>query len=277
MHFISNRYLYLIFTVGSTSSGRARSDPTHQHHGHHHAHSHSASQSHAMVPNPSTMECESPQAHCQRAPPPAHQSGRTLGVWDDRHSNNGGSSVHTGHSFTIHRGHHHHHHGGYQSGPLAAVQSSTTSLSSTSSSSSSALPGPQNMLVGNVYGAEINHPHAQRPQPGLLPSATLPVDLSTLHHHHGHPPHSQNTLQGIEPQLSSLSMQLSGYPPQYSQFPQQSWQAANYPFTMASSVPQPLSSHEGGTSAAHSRTAADRGDESPMVGVCVQQSPVASH
>lgn len=214
-------------SVGSTSSGRARSDPTHQHHGHHHAHSHSALQSHPVNAAP-TMECDSPPG---RLPPPAHQSGRQQGGWEGRHSNNGGGGLHTGHSFTTHRGHHHHHHGGHQSGPLAAVLSSTTSLSSTSSSSSSALPGPQNLGMGAGYPADISHPHAQRAQPGVLTSATsVPVDLSSLHH--GHPAHPQNTLQGIEPQLGSLSMQLGGYPPQYSQFPQQGWPAANYPFTL---------------------------------------------
>ncbi|XP_025101248.1 dual specificity tyrosine-phosphorylation-regulated kinase 1B-like isoform X1 [Pomacea canaliculata] len=224
-------------SVGSTSSGRARSDPTHQHHGHHHAHSHSASQAHGGL-STATMECESPPGSGQRAPPPAHQGGRSQGGWEDRHNSSG---MHSGHSFTTHRGHHHHHHGGLQSGPLAAVQSSTTSLSSTSSSSSSALPGPQNLVMGGMYApADINHPHAQRAQPGLLP-----VDLSTAHHPHA--VHSHSSLQGIEPQLGSLSMQLTGYPTQYSQFPQQSWPAANYPFSLATTVSQPLAvAHEGG-------------------------------
>nr|KAG5708673.1 hypothetical protein BaRGS_034890 [Batillaria attramentaria] len=125
-------------------------------------------------------------------------------------------------------------------------------------------PPWSNLGMGNVYPSDISHPHAQRAQPGVLAAATsVPVDLSTLHH--AHPTHPQNTLQGIEPQLGSLSMQLGGYPPQYSQFPQQGWPAANYPFTLATSVPQPLTTHEGAPPPGHSRTAPDRGDESPML------------
>ena len=277
------------------------------------------------------MDCESPPTpggggggggghghghgqHAHRiAPPPAHQGSR----WEGRHSNNGGV-LHTGHQFTTHRGHHHHHHGGHQSGPLAAVQSSTTSLSSTSSSSSSALPGPQNMgAPGHAYGPppDVSHPHPQRPgQAGAVALAavaaaattnSVPVDLSTLQHH-GHSATQVGVvgvgvvggggLQGIEPQLGSLSMQLGGYPPpssgQYSQFPQQGWPAANYPFTItqaaaassssSSSVPQPLAvAHSEGAApppvVGHRTAAEPRGEESPMVGVCVQQSPVASH
>lgn len=153
-------------------------------------------------------------------------------------------------------------------------------------------------MPGHPYAPppDISHPHAQRPGQmlssggvgggGILaPTASVPVDLSTLHHGHSGP--TGASLQGIEPQLGSLSMQLGGYPsssagPQYSQFPQQSWPAANYPFTItqasATSVPQPLSEGSGPPPTAH-RTAQEppRGEESPMMGVCVQQSPVASH
>ena len=236
------------------------------------------------------MDCESPPGHTHRvAPPPAHQGSRSQGGWGE--GGHGGSSLHTGHQFTTHRGHHHHHHGGHISGPLAPIQSSTTSLSSTSSSSSSALPGPQNLgMPGHAYPlpADASHPHPQRPGPaggGVLSSATsVPVDLSTLHH--GQSAAQGAGLQGIEPQLGSLSMQLGGYPPsaQYSQFPQQGW-PAGYPFTVAqgnpSSVPQTLAvAHEGSVPppGAHNRTGGEpRGEESPMMGVCVQQSPVASH
>lgn len=142
-------------------------------------------------------------------------------------------------------------------------------------------------VPGHAYGPppDVSHPHPQRPgQAGVLAATnSVPVDLSTLHH--GHSATQGGGLQGIEPQLGSLSMQLGGYPPsaQYSQFPQQSWPAANYPFTITqanTSVPQPLAvAHEGGAPPAvgHRTAPEPRGEESPMVGVCVQQSPVASH
>ncbi|XP_076457834.1 dual specificity tyrosine-phosphorylation-regulated kinase 1B-like [Babylonia areolata] len=295
-------------SVGSTSSGRARSDPIHHHHHHgqHNAHSHSTSHPHPNLP--ATMDCESPSsAHSHRVtapPPPAHQGSHSHGGWGEGGSS-GNGGVHSGQQFTTHRGHHHHHHGGHVSGPLAPIQSSTTSLSSTSSSSSSALPGPQNLgMPGHAYPlpADASHPHPHRPgQLGgaggpLSAASSVPVDLSTLHHHPGSSttqgPHT--SLQGIEPQLGSLSMQLGGYPQsssaaQYNPFPQQGWPPApNYPYSLGHphpSVPQTLGSipHEGGppppSSTGHSRTGPGEphGEESPMMGVCVQQSPVASH
>ncbi|XP_076438310.1 dual specificity tyrosine-phosphorylation-regulated kinase 1B-like [Babylonia areolata] len=283
-------------SVGSTSSGRARSDPTHHHHHHgqHTASAHATAHPHPVAG--ASMECESPSGHGPRGPPgPAHQGSRSQGAWGGDGGNGGGGSVHTGHQFTTHRGHHHLHQGGHLSGPLAAVQSSTTSLSSTSSSSSSALPGPQNLATpGHTYPPpdDASHPHPQRPtQKGggggapLSAASSVPGELSSLHHH-GHGSGGGRSLQGIEPQLGSLSMQLGGYGQsssgQYSQFPQQGWPLGpNYPFQTNPVSPQALVlAQEGGPSApgGHSRTGAEpRGEESPMVGVCVQQSPVASH
>ncbi|KAL8596465.1 Dual specificity tyrosine-phosphorylation-regulated kinase 1A [Nucella lapillus] len=319
-------------SVGSTSSGRARSDPIH--HPHHHHHGHHGSGQHNALPHhptlPSTMDCESPPGGRHPHPPPAHQGGSSSshGGWGEgggNGNNGGGVGVHSGQQFTTHRGHHHHHQGGHISGPLAPIQSSTTSLSSTSSSSSSAaplllLPGPQNMgMPGHVYPvpADASHPHPQRPvgvRPPLTAAASVPVDLSTLHHHHPGPSSGVPLagLQGIEPQLGSLSMQLGGYPlpPGSSSASATTGGGGGEPPTTTTPTPRrwqgegeegagpraPTTTptrptlgnvgphHEGGgppsstpSAAGGGRTGEPRGEESPMMGVCVQQSPVASH
>lgn len=142
-------------------------------------------------------------------------------------------------------------------------------------------------MLQSVYNPppDASHPHAQRPGEG-----GLPVDLSAM----VQPPQHPSGL-GIEPQLGSLSMQLGGYgvpaQPTYSHFPPtQAW-PASYPFTIAQTtamVGQPpggpaSQSHDPASvppSTSHQsshRTQGERGEDSPMVGVCVQQSPVASH
>ena len=104
----------------------------------------------------------------------------------------------------------------------------------------------------------------------------MTVDLNNLHsaahiqRPHVHPPSSVETTQ-----TGSLNMQLTGYQAPYNPYtPHTAYIAGtNFPFTLTSTTantnlvaPEPQ----------HSRTA-DRSEESPMVGVCVQQSPVASH
>lgn len=73
----------------------------------------------------------------------------------------------------------------------------------------------------------------------------------------------------------SVNMHVPGYPAQFGTFPQQAWPTGGYPFSLTSSANTSLTGHE--TNNQHVRTASERGDDSPMVGVCVQQSPVASH
>ncbi|CAC5412382.1 dual specificity tyrosine-phosphorylation-regulated kinase 1A-like isoform X1 [Mytilus californianus] len=77
-------------------------------------------------------------------------------------------------------------------------------------------------------------------------------------------------------QVSSVNMHVAaGYPSQFGQYQQPTWTAGGFPFSLSSSANASLTGHE--TNNQHVRTAAERGDDSPMVGVCVQQSPVASH
>ena len=289
--------------VGSTSSGRARSDPTHHHHGHHHAHVNTA-RYHEQIAVGNSMDCDSPPASCAGSrqcwyragapgPPPAHQASQSRGTvaWDEGHSNDsGGGCFHSTQHFSTHRLHHHHH-GGYISGPLATVQSSATSLSSTSSSSSSALPGPHAM--GLPPFSDLTHPHPQRPGPAAdgdpvdVTANSIPVDLSTLH---------CSAAGGggrVDPQLDFLNVHLGRYSTdsRHNQFSQHGhWPAVNTAtpgghahfhsnHADQAAVPQPLvrSLHDGPAPIRRTAAAVDRGDDSPMIGVCVQQSPVASH
>lgn len=78
------------------------------------------------------------------------------------------------------------------------------------------------------------------------------------------------------PQLAgTVNMQLAGYPAaQFGPYQHNAWSAPGFPFSLTSNNAN-LNLSE--TSSQRSRTAAERGEDSPMVGVCVQQSPVASH
>ncbi len=101
-------------------------------------------------------------------------------------------------------------------------------------------------------------------------SAGVPQPVAT----HGHP-----NLDAT--QTGSLNMQLGGYhqaaPQTYNAMTGQAYitAAQTFPFTLTTTANTNLVTSDSVTQ--HSRTAADRGEESPMVGVCVQQSPVASH
>ena len=94
------------------------------------------------------------------------------------------------------------------------------------------------------------------------------------------PSHSRgNSSGGLDPpQIAGVNMQLPGYPAQFGQFnphPQPTWPGGGgtFPFALATTVETSIPSHE----PASQRTSTERGEESPMVGVVVQQSPVASH
>lgn len=96
----------------------------------------------------------------------------------------------------------------------------------------------------------------------------MAVDLTTNLQGHGH----SQVVHTDPAQLSAVNMQLAGYPPtQYSQYSQQTWPSSGFNLSIQTSKP----GHE--ASSQHSRTAAERGEDSPMHGVVVQQSPVASH
>lgn len=231
-------------TVGSSGSGRARSDPTHQHHTHLHVHSHSA---HQGGPNPvpySTMECESPQS--QRLQAPVHPVGQSAiysqqswpGQTDTQRS---GTSSHS----QAHRHHSSHHH---------KMQSPPQGSHGTSAS----------LIIGPGFQSSATQP----PQSGRT------VDIVPGGHTRVHS-------SSDPPQIGAVNMQLSGYPSQFGQYPQPQWPTtatAQFPFThITTSVDTQLPSGPDNPAMQHARTSSDRGDESPMVGVVVQQSPVASH
>lgn len=104
------------------------------------------------------------------------------------------------------------------------------------------------------------------------------------HHSHTSPPQDDHSIVSAQTeqynphvltnvdttQTGSLNMQLPGYNPQYSQYTSQTFQG--FPFlatTTAAVSAEPV--------ATQTTRTANAGDESPMVGVCVQQSPVATH
>ncbi len=89
---------------------------------------------------------------------------------------------------------------------------------------------------------------------------------------------------------SVVNLQLAGYHPvttgttQYVAVPQQTFIATpNFPFTIATATNavagsgNPLTTDSVQQSGGHHSRTTDRGEDSPMVGVCVQPSPVASH
>lgn len=92
------------------------------------------------------------------------------------------------------------------------------------------------------------------------------------------PSHSRgNSSGGVAdpPQIGGVNMQIPGYPAQFGQYnPQPTWPGGGgtFPFALATNVETSIPGHE-----PSKRTSSERGDESPMVGVVVQQSPVASH
>lgn len=111
--------------------------------------------------------------------------------------------------------------------------------------------------------------------PGFQSSATQPpqsgrvVDIVPGSHTRVHS-------SSDPPQIGAVNMQLAGYPAQYGQYPQPQWPGGAFPFTLTTAVETQLPGPEN-PAVQHTRTSSERGDESPMVGVVVQQSPVASH
>lgn len=155
--------------------------------------------------------------------------------------------------------------------------------SSSSSLSSSNLPVDLSSLVTlhddstqNLVSAPSQHHHSHIKQPLLITSPTVLMGSSS-----GIP--LPQMAVGLPADLISAAAQpigisLTGYPAQYQAFPQQSWPqpaaSAPYPFTLATTT-TPVNHEPAGIQITHNTS--DRGDESPMVGVCIQQSPVASH
>ncbi|KAL3885823.1 hypothetical protein ACJMK2_025859 [Sinanodonta woodiana] len=262
---------------GSSSSGRARSDPTHQHHSNLHVHSHSAHQGHGIAYT--AMECESPQStHGQlrglgqslASSVHSHQQGYVVAPlqrWPDggeshqshhsRHSNDSGLGSSHSHSQS-HRPHISHHR--HLSPPSAQGQAQTMAHGSS-----------QNILLGHSFQAT-----------GLggamtMPNMGLPVDMTNVPPTIAGPALIQGSIDSGQVG-ATMNVPLPGYSSQYGQYSQQAWQGPSFPFALATTTSATLVGHD--IRPQHSRTAApsaDRGEESPMVGVCVQQSPVASH
>lgn len=243
----------LFVTVGTSSSGRARSDPTHQHHSHLHVHSHSAH--HGGGTQFPTMECESPagsqvgstaggtrsQYQQQQSWPPEASQGQSSGHL--------GTNAVTSHVHLPGHRHHssHHHH----------VVTAQSPPSLNASVPSNLVGPPQGVLLsGSVLTSSEQVVYGTRTG---FPASGMSVDMVQAGHH-SHP--------NIDP---SLNMQLQGYPQQYGQYTQQTWQGTGFPFALTSS--------SGGTEPppTHARTVTERSDDSPMVGVIVQQSPVVIH
>lgn len=246
-------YWFNCFSVGTSSSGRARSDPTHQHHSHLHVHSHSAH--HGGGTQFPTMECESPagsqvgstaggtrsQYQQQQSWPPEASQGQSSG-----HHGNSAVSSHVHLSGHRHHSSHHHHVVTAQSPP------------SVNASVPPNLVGPPQgvLLSGPVLTSSEQVVYGTRTG---FPTSGMSVDMVQAGHH-SHP--------SIDP---SLNMQLPSYPQQYGQYNQQTWSGTGFPFALTSS--------SGGTEPppGHARTVTERSDDSPMVGVIVQQSPVVIH
>lgn len=231
----------VLFSVGNSGSGRARSDPTHQHHAHLHVHSHSAHQgNHGNQVQYTTMECESPQG--QRGQGQPHPPGYSTqqswsGAPEGQRSSNGS------HSQSLR-----HHHNQQLSPPSSQL----TASHGTSAS----------LIIGPGFQSSATQP----PQSGRV------VDIVPGGHTRVHS-------SSDPPQIgAAVNMQLSGYPAQYGQYPQPQWPGGAFPFTLATAVEAQLPGGPENPTVQHTRTSgSERGDESPMVGVVVQQSPVASH
>lgn len=290
----------MIFAVSGGGSNRARSDPTHQHH-RHHPHPHGApppggsggssqplgGPGYSMMANSTmSMECESPgvqQARLQEMyRQQQQQAGGRSQVWQ-------GGELHDRH------GHHHHghahpqlqrHHSHPPSTSAGSVPGTAVPALPSHHGSHSGMVAPiaQTLLAGNMEPIVVAPPtRSQQHNP------TMTIDLTSL-------PATVGLGGGgavVETsQTGSVNMQLSGYhnppPTQQPQNNQQTFVATGatqtfiatgagapggFPFALPSGGG---TSSEGG-GASHSRTVGERGEESPMVGVCVQQSPVASH
>ncbi|XP_064595672.1 dual specificity tyrosine-phosphorylation-regulated kinase 1A-like isoform X2 [Liolophura sinensis] len=261
--------------ISSQGSGRARSDPTHQHHSQLHVHSHSAHQGHGV--QYTTMECESPGSQQQQQLPRGHHPLQQVYQWNSDVQHVQGRHSNGSHGTHSHSSHHHRQHHSQQSqlhhSPLSSSSQVTSShLAHTSMhGSSQSLP-----LSGGTPGSDpslafmtpqVHNTSASSSAMSVEVVGPQPhVSLGSTHLHSNMDP----------PQLAgTVNMQLAGYPAaQFGQYQHNAWSAPGFPFSLTSNNAN-LSLSE--TSSQRSRTTAERGDDSPMVGVCVQQSPVASH
>lgn len=275
----------------SSINARARSDPTHQHHSQHHTQSsHSAAHHQGAVPaghvtttqyTGSTMECESPNAtaghHTSGYSGSTQQSWLPTGTVETQH----GGRYH-GHIPSVR---HHQsppqmqvtgvpvHLGGHLAQPVLTdttnppVLLGSTAAYTNNAGTMSSFSSRQNNfpVTGGNVGVDLTTSVVQPHVTGIAPPPGGGTEPSSM--------------------TSSVNMQFGAYqaPTQYGQFQQQTWPtSANFPFSIQANAPPPtlVGGHEPVVTQHSSRTsqvAEQRGEESPMHGVCVQQSPVASH
>ena len=263
---------------GSGGSGRARSDPTHHHHhqsGGNSNHQQSQSAHHGpggqttvvtvpSVPSNSgygsstavSMDCESPGSQQARMLQQQQLFARTAMNPQDVRTT-WSADVHNLHS---ERGHREHGQqlGRHHSQPATGSHQTVAPIQP----APHVEPSPNTVISRPGHSAQSSAPITIDLTPTQVPAfPTLPVHTNLEATHTG-----------------SVNMQLSGYQaaPQFQTAVPTSYTAPNFPFTLTTTTtgnPSLVSD----PSTAHQRTAGERGDESPMVGVCVQQSPVASH
>ncbi|XP_074652300.1 dual specificity tyrosine-phosphorylation-regulated kinase 1B-like isoform X2 [Tubulanus polymorphus] len=273
-------------TGQNTSSGRARSDPTHQHHNHHHPHSHPLHHSHgAQYLTHSVMDCESPAvARLQQMyPQPPHAITQppawAAGAGGDATSNH----VRLSQQQPQPRVSHH-------ASPHVHVHHPPPGLSQTSLMSSSSNHGNNNATAATAVAVDLVN---------VQQTSSVPVQI------HGS---GQSLLaplhQTVDVAQAGSVATINVYPTiaanfttQFSSTTQQTFIAGGGGGNATHGFPYALTGAPGSsasignanivdnttgvapatTAAQRTRASSDRGDESPMVGVCVQQSPVASH
>lgn len=193
------------------------------------------------------MECESPQGSQRHAGGQGHQQVYSQQSWSG--PNDGQGSNPSSHSQQSHRYHSAHHRGQQQSPP-----SGTHSQMSLSHANSASL------IIGPGFQSSATQPPQSGRTVDIVPGS-----------------HTRIPSTSDPPQIGAVNMQLSGYSAQYGPYPQPQWPGTGFGFTLATSVETQMPGPENPAIAQHTRTSSERGDESPMVGVVVQQSPVASH
>lgn len=258
---------------GSGTGGRAQSDPTHQNSTSNHAlgHQHPGSSAGAM-------DYESMSSHSSLT---SGMSSGDVAFASSSSSAHGHSSSHTyPHPHSHSRKHHHHHSSHGHNLPSPAVPASNVNLSQTVLQAPIVTMGiptiPVTMGMPHVHQAGIvttpgyvysSHSSLENTQSSSLSSGSLnmPMGAYAIPTHH-HPssttqqtlvnnPHLHGTTTGTGG--IALTSNVSG--------------ATSVPYAFALPVQSAVS-----TGLVNSQTTR-QADDSPMVGVCVQQSPVASH
>ena len=284
--------------LSGAGSGRARSDPTHQHNARHVSSTNQTKSSHGTQNASSTsssaylsnapgnaMDCESPGNSGQhprggagvqmymRPPQPAAAPGWGNEVLYERLS--GGSSSGSNNGGAGSAGGSHRHHSSPAAPSLtpqggAGVMPMSGSLQAPPPTLLTSQGLPHSLYVDPNSSSAV-HVSAGVAQPGGGGGGMQPVDMLGLQPHHGLDP-------AVVVNSSGLNMPMASYPSQFTSYnPQTYITASGFPFALSGSGPGGIVTAGNEAAPVVARTTADHGDESPMMGVCVQQSPVASH